>query len=122
MRLAEHSSGRPVAEADRAERTRRALTRDLLLRAAGAQPEEGHALQFRALHLNLPLISDIVDGLGIGEDQRSAAEHDALDGLARAMRAFDPSGEEEFADFAAPFVEEAIARVPRLDLTPDSGR
>jgi hypothetical protein len=110
MRLAEHSSGRPVAEADWAEQTRRVLTRDLLLRAAGAQPAESHALQFRALHLNLPLISDIADGLGIGEDRRSAVEHDALDGLARAMRSFDPHGEEDFADFAVPFIEQEIAR------------
>ena len=114
MRLAEDCPGRPVAEADWAEQTRRVLTRDLLLRAAGARPAENHALQSRALHLNLPLVSDIAEGLGVGEDQRSAVEHDALDGLARAMRAFDPHGEEEFADFAVSFVEEAIARhLPR---------
>ena len=114
MRLAEHSSGRPASEADWAQQTRRVLTRDLLQRAGGAPPGESHALQFRALHLNLPLISDIAEGLGIEAGRRSAVEHDALDGLALAMRAYDPHGEEEFADFATPFVERQIARhLPR---------
>jgi hypothetical protein len=119
MRLADESSGssdRAVdlavdqagARGDWADQTRRILTRDLLLRAHHAQPMECHALQFRALHLNLPLIGDLAEGLGLEPAERSAVEPDALDALLQALWFFDPSGDEDFADFAVPFVEHEI--------------
>src|SRR5262245_31150534 len=67
-----------------AEQTRRVLTRDLLVRARHCQPTEGRALQFRALHLNLPLIGEVADTLGLSAQQREAVEHCALDGLFEA--------------------------------------
>ena len=115
MRATEHSSiGRAAPTGDWADRTRRVLTRDLLLRAHAAQPTEGHALQFRAMHLNLPLVREIADSLGLDEAARAAVEHDALDGLVLALRAFDPCGDEDFADYAAPFVEGEIRHALHL--------
>jgi hypothetical protein len=97
-----------------ADQTRRVLTRDLLLRAVHARPAECHALQFRALHLNLPLVGEVADRLGLTEAQRHAVEPAALDGLVEAIRAFDPDGTEEFADFAVTFVErQVLAHLPR---------
>jgi hypothetical protein len=115
VRLAEDSVDRRVAEGgDWADATRRVLTRDLLLRAARAQPAESHALQFRALHLNLPLIGEVADGLDLDHAERAALEHVALDGLAQAMRLFDPFGGDEFADFAGAFVErQIVSNLPR---------
>ena len=110
MRIVEHAAGSTVAVGDWAEQTRRVLTRDLLLRARLAQPMEGQALQFRALHLNLPLVREIADGLGLDEADRAAVEHEALDGLVQALCAFDACGDQQFADFAAPFVEREIWR------------
>ncbi len=110
MRIVEHAAGSTVAEGDWADQTRRVLTRDLLLRAHVAQPAEGQALQFRALHLNLPLVREIADGFGLDDADRAAVEHDALDGLVQALRAFDAYGDQEFADFAGPFVEREIRR------------
>ena len=110
MRIAEHATGSSVAEGDWADQTRRVLTRDLLLRAHHAHPAESQALQFRALHLNLPLVREIADGLGLDEADRAAVEHDALDGLVQALGAFDAYGDQHFADFAAPFVEREIRR------------
>ena len=110
MRIVEHAAGSTVAEGDWADQTRRVLTRDLLLRAHVAQPAEGQALQFRALHLNLPLVREIADGFGLDAADRAAVEHDALDGLVQALRAFDAYGDEEFADFAGPFIEREIRR------------
>jgi DNA-directed RNA polymerase specialized sigma subunit len=119
MRLAEGSVDRGgAAESDWADATRRVLTRDLLLRAARAQPAESHALQFRALHLNLPLVGEVADGLHMDGAERAALEHVALDGLAQAMRLFDPFGEDEFADFAMAFVEHQIVS----HLPPDVSR
>jgi DNA-directed RNA polymerase specialized sigma subunit len=106
MRIAEQSPARTGG--DWADQTRRVLTRDLLLRAARAQPAESHALQFRALHLNLPLVGEVAEGLGLAEETRLSVEHAALDGLLQAMRVFDPYGADEFADFALPFVEQRI--------------
>ena len=108
MRIAEQSPAGRAAEGDWADQTRRVLTRDLLLRAARAQPAESHALQFRALHLNLPLVGEVAEGLGLTEERRLTVEHAALDGLLQAMRLFDPFGADEFADFAIPFVEQRI--------------
>jgi DNA-directed RNA polymerase specialized sigma subunit len=86
------------------------LTHDLLLRATHAQPAESHALQFRALHLNLPTISEVADRLRLSSDERDAVEEDALNALLRAIEAFDPEGGQDFADFSLPFVEGAVAR------------
>jgi hypothetical protein len=108
MRIAEQSPARRAAEGDWADQTRRVLTRDLLLRAAHAQPAESHALQFRALHLNLPLVGEVAEGLGLSEGSRLSVEHAALDGLLHAMHVFDPHGADDFADFALPFVEQRI--------------
>ena len=113
-----------------ADQTRRVLTRDLLLRAAHARPAECHALQFRALHLNLPLVGEAADRLGLTEAQRQAVEPAALEGLVEAIRAFDPDGTEEFADHAVTFVErQVLAHLPRPALrltqprqpTPEAG-
>jgi DNA-directed RNA polymerase specialized sigma subunit len=110
VRIVEHAAGSTAAEGDWADQTRRVLTRDLLLRAHVAQPAEGQALQFRALHLNLPLVREIADGFGLDDADRAAVEHDALDGLVQALRAFDAYGDQEFTDFAGPFVEREILR------------
>jgi DNA-directed RNA polymerase specialized sigma subunit len=90
------------------------LTRDLLLRAHLAQPTEGQALQFRALHLNLPLVREIADALGLDDAGRATVEHEALGGLVQALGAFDAEGDEDFADFAAPFVEREIVHTLRI--------
>ncbi|HEX3222096.1 MAG TPA: hypothetical protein VHR35_05950 [Nocardioides sp.] len=100
-----------AAEAeDWAEQTRRVLTRDLLVRAAYAAPGEARALEFRALHLNLPVIDEIAARLDLDERQLAEAEHDALDGLLEAVRAFDPYGEQEFTDLATTRVRERLER------------
>ena len=93
------------AGADWAEQTRRVLTRDLLVRASVAGLAEGQALRFRALHLNLPLVVEVADRLGLTDAQRTRTEHAALEGLHEAVRLFDPYGEADFAVFAAAFVE-----------------
>lgn len=96
---------------DWATQTRRVLTRDLLQRAAHAQPGESRALQFRALHLNLPLVGEVADRLGLKGPERGRVEHAALDGLAQAIRDFDPSGPDDFAEVAASRIErEIVAR------------
>src|SRR3954469_25591034 len=94
--------------ADWAIQTRRVLTRDLLVRAALAQPGESRALQFRALHLSLPLVGEVADRLGLTPVERGRVEHTALDGLARAIRDYDPFGPDEFADLAATLIEREI--------------
>jgi DNA-directed RNA polymerase specialized sigma subunit len=93
---------------DWATQTRRVLTRDLLLRAARAQPGERRALEFRALHLNLPLVGEVADRLALTDVERTRVEHAALEGLARALRAFDPAGPDEFAEVASRHVEQEI--------------
>jgi hypothetical protein len=93
------------SQADWADQTRRVLTRDLLVRATRADHAEGQALRFRALHLNLPLVTEISDRLGLSEDQRARIEHAALGGLHEAVRLYDPFGDVEFAAFATPYVE-----------------
>jgi DNA-directed RNA polymerase specialized sigma subunit len=93
------------SQADWADQTRRVLTRDLLVRATRAGHEEGQALRFRALHLNLPLVTEISDRLGLSEDQRARIEHAALGGLHEALRLYDPFGDLDFATFATPYVE-----------------
>jgi DNA-directed RNA polymerase specialized sigma subunit len=112
--MVEHAAGSTVAEGEWADQTRRVLTHDLLLRAHLAQPTERQALQFRALHLNLPLVREIADGFGLDQADRAAVEHDALDGLVQALRAFDAGGDQDFADFASPFVEREILRTLRI--------
>ena len=111
MRVVEQAPASTVAvesPADWADQTRRILTRDLLARAAHAQPGEARALEFRALHLNLPLISEVSDRLGLTESRRGALEHHALEGLHEAVRLFDPFGHADFPEFAGPFVEHRI--------------
>lgn len=99
----------PVGVPGWADQTRRVLTRDLLLRAARAQPAEKHALLFRAVHLNLPLIGEVADGLRLTTVERGRCEHPALEALAQAVRSFDPYGDEEFADYASVVVEREVA-------------
>lgn len=94
---------------DWAAQTRRVLTRDVLVRAAYAPPGEARALEFRALHLNLPLVAEAAGRLGLSGEQVTEAEHEAIDGLLEAVRAFDPYGEPEFTDVAAPYIEHALA-------------
>jgi DNA-directed RNA polymerase specialized sigma subunit len=128
MRVSDHEMHAPVsvaeppaaAEADHdavwATQTRRVLTRDLLLRAARSQPGEGRALQFRALHLNLPLVGEVADRLGLSAAERGRLEHAALDGLAEAIREFDPTGPDEFAGLAHSLIERQVVAqraVPR---------
>jgi hypothetical protein len=118
MRVVHHLSG-SAPDADWAEQTRRVLTRDLLVRAAHAAPGEARALEFRALHLNLPLIGEVADRVGVTQLQRRRVEHAALDGLHEAVRVFDPYGERDFTEFAAPFIERQIRThlpVPALRL------
>jgi hypothetical protein len=136
MRLAEPFPGPGIArtdvdaeittaavEGDWADQTRRVLTRDLLMRASRAQPAESHALEFRALHLNLPLVGEVADGLGIAETARPRVEHAALEGLLLAMRVFDPFGAEDFADFAVPFVEQRVmTQLPAARPAPQARR
>jgi DNA-directed RNA polymerase specialized sigma subunit len=96
-----------------AEQTRRVLTRDLLVRARHGPPGEGRALQFRAVHLNLPLIGEVAEDLGLTPRERAAVEHAALDGLVEAVRLYDPWDESDFACFAAPFVRaQMLAHLP----------
>jgi DNA-directed RNA polymerase specialized sigma subunit len=87
-----------------AEQTRRMLTRDLIVRARHSPVGEGRALQFRALHLNLPLVARVADDLGLTAPEREAVEPAALDGLFQAVRRYDPWGDHDFATFATPFV------------------
>ncbi|MFZ2014402.1 MAG: hypothetical protein WAV00_11310 [Nocardioides sp.] len=87
-----------------AEQTRRVLTRDLIVRARHSPVGEGRALQFRALHLNLPLVAEVADALELTATERKAVETAALDGLFQAVRRFDPWGDHDFATFAMPFV------------------
>jgi DNA-directed RNA polymerase specialized sigma subunit len=108
VRITEELAMRPAPELDWADRTRRVLTRDLLRRAHRAQPTEGQALQFRALHLNLPLVGEAAEAVGLSRSDRGPVEHAAMDGLVEALRVFDPDGELDFADFAGPFVEREI--------------
>jgi hypothetical protein len=117
MRMMEQTPSAPDAVAredhgDWATQTRRVLTRDLLLRAAHAQPGESRALQFRALHLNLPLAGEVSDRLGLTGTGRVRVEHAALDGLALAIRDYDPFGADDFAVVAAALIErEIVAQV-----------
>jgi DNA-directed RNA polymerase specialized sigma subunit len=120
VRIIEHAAGRnapeveAVVEGDWADRTRRVLTRDLLRRAHRARPTEGRALQFRALHLNLPLVGVIAEAVGLDRSERRPVEHAAMDGLVQALRVFDPYGDLDFTDFATPFVEREIRHSLRL--------
>lgn len=96
-----------------AEQTRRMLTRDLIVRARHSPVGEGRALQFRALHLNLPLVGGIADDLELSPQEREAVEPAALDALFWAVRRYDPWGDHDFATFAAPFVRaRIIAELP----------
>jgi hypothetical protein len=107
-----HSVGGGVSEGtdtgDWAEQTRRVLTRDLLVRAAYAPRGEARALEFRALHLNLPLVGEVAERLGLTDRELRAAEHDAIHGLLEAVHAFDPYGEQEFADVAASYLAASL--------------
>ena len=91
-----------------AEQTRRALTRDLIVRARHAGPGERRSLQFRALHLNLPLVGEVADDLDLTDRERAAVEHAALDGLYEAVRHFDPWDHDDFAAFAAPYLRSRV--------------
>jgi hypothetical protein len=90
--------------------TRRVLTRDLLLRARAARPAERHALEFRTLHLNLPLIADVATRLGLDDAQRSAVEHHAIEGLLEAVRIAEPDGAESFAVTAGRLIEQRVVQ------------
>jgi hypothetical protein len=95
-------------DGDVTELSRRVLTRDLLARAERGQPGERHALQFRALHLNLAIVSEVVDGLGLTGGDRLRAEHHGLDGLHEAVAHYDPCGDGDFAELAASYVERRV--------------
>jgi hypothetical protein len=100
-----------------AERTRRVLTRDLLVRATQVEPAAARALEFRALHLNLSLVADVADRLGLTDRQRVRCESAGLDGLHEAVGSYDPFGPTDFAEHAAPYVERRIVErqhLPRL--------
>jgi hypothetical protein len=112
----------PSPGADWADQTRRVLTRDLLVRASHAQPGEARALEFRALHLNLPLVGEVAGRLGLAEAQRTRVEHAALDGLHEAVRLFDPYGAVDFAAFAGPFVERQILAHQPVPIAAPSSR
>jgi len=90
--------------------TQRILTRDLLVRATHARPGEARALEFRALHLNLSVVGEVCDRLGLTASQRRRVEHDALNGLHEAVRAYDPYGDADFTEVAAAYVEEEVRR------------
>jgi hypothetical protein len=105
---------------DWAEQTRQVLTRDLLVRASLARRGESQALRFRALHLNLPLLAEAADRLGLSAAQRTRVEHAALEGLYEAVRVFDPLGDVDFATFATPFVEWQIRTHLRTRTLPPS--
>ena len=109
--------GHPDA-GDWAEQTRRVQTRDLLVRAAYAPPGEAQVLELRALHLNLPLVAEAADRLGLTGEQLTEAEHVAMDGLLEAVRAFDPYGELEFADIAPSYVEQRLSAAARVGPRP----
>ena len=100
----------PVPPVDWADETRRILTRDLLVRAAHARPGEARALEFRALHLNLPLVGDVSERLGLTASQRRRMEHHALDGLHEAVRTYDPFGDADFTEVATAYVEGQVRR------------
>src|SRR3954447_2692779 len=93
---------------DWAAESRRVVTRDLLVRAAYAPHGEARALEFRAFHLNLPLVAEVADRLGLTGPPLVAAEHDAMEALLEAVRSFDPYGEQEFSDHAASYVERRL--------------
>jgi len=95
-------------DGDVTELSRRVLTRDLLARADRGQPGERHALQFRALHLNLAIVSEVVDNLGLTGADRLRAEHHGLEGLHEAVAHYDPFGEGDFALLAASYVERQV--------------
>jgi hypothetical protein len=99
-----------AAQEEWARHTRQVLTRDLLVRAGQTRFGEARSLEFRALHLNLPIVAEVSDRLGLTDEERARSEHDALDGLLQAVRLFDPYGDVEFAEFAAPYVAHRLAR------------
>ena len=104
----------PADPGDWAEQTRRVLTRDLLVRAAYAPPGEARALVFRALHINLPLVAEVADRLGLTGRHLTEAEPAAIDALLEAVHDFDPFGERDFADLAASYVEQRLVTVAAI--------
>jgi hypothetical protein len=97
-----------TGDGDATALSRRVLTRDLLVRARRGRPGERRALQFRALHLNLPIVSEVVDGLDLTGADRLRAEHHGLDGLHEAVAHYDPFGDGDFAELAASYVEHQV--------------
>jgi DNA-directed RNA polymerase specialized sigma subunit len=95
---------------DWADQTRRVLTRDLLLRAHRSSSGEARALEFRVLHLNLPLVRGAADDLGLTGARRARAERDGLEGLLEAVRQYDPYDDRDFAEVATPMVEHRMRR------------
>jgi hypothetical protein len=96
---------------DWADETRRVLTRDLLVRAAYAPPGAARALVFRALHINLPLVAEVADRVGLSGRQLTEVEPAAIDALLEAVHDFDPFGQRDFAELAASYVEQRLAAV-----------
>src|SRR3954454_22096417 len=78
---------------DWADRSRRVLTRDLLVRAGHAQPGERRALQLRALHLPLPLVGEVAERLGLTGPERRVVEHQQANGLPRVIQHCHPYGD-----------------------------
>jgi hypothetical protein len=110
MQVLQHAEASPTG--DWAEQTRRVLTRDLLLRARRSSLGEARALEFRALHLNLPLIREVGDRLQLTGGRRAQAEHDGLEALLEAVRRYDPYGDRDFPESARPLVEGRMRRQP----------
>jgi DNA-directed RNA polymerase specialized sigma subunit len=102
MRLVEHD---PTTDLGR---SRHVVTRDLLRRAARAEAEEAHACQFQALHLNLPLLSEILDRLGLRARERARADRVGMAALAEAIAAFDPYGRDDFDTVATAYVVRSL--------------
>jgi hypothetical protein len=99
---------------DWADQTRRVLTRELLVRAAYAPPGAARALVFRALHINLPLVAEVADRMGLSGQRLTDAEPAAIDALLEAVHDFDPFGERDFAELAASYVEQRFLAVAVL--------
>ena len=95
-----------------ADRSRRVLTRDLLVRARHARPGERRALEFRVLHLNLVLVTEVTERLGVTRAECRRLEHHALEALHEAVQRYDPYDEPDFAEVAGVLIEERLR--PRL--------
>ena len=106
-----------VTEVERPGSPTDVVTRDLLARASRSQPGEAESLQFRALHLNLSVVGETAERMGLSPDQRIAVEHHALEGLHQAVRRYNPYADGDFSAYAEELVEHEIrAHLPQATL------